>query len=275
MVVLLAGDMRQYGDLIRSFTLAPELPGALDLIRQLKARGILVSAGHSVAIDLEMERAVEAGVSHVTHKFGNMGTLRRLNLRRVAGLVEYTLLDDHLTTEIIGDGFHISPLVDCWNLGTKEARGPAIVVNNTHGKGRTVYISGSLEAHYASNRVSSHRRILASAVRFLAREAAAPFTLSAPRGVYGVLRRAPDADLMLWLLANVGFKDADIGRMRQEYVPVSNVGVRVLIPPGKSVKAVHLVRARREVPFILAGGYAVMTLPDLYVAEIVHLELRS
>ena len=99
----------KYGDLIRSFTLAPELPGALDLIRQLKERGILISAGHSVAIDMEMERAVEAGVSHVTHMFGNMGTLRRLNLRRVAGLVEYTLLDDRLTTEIIGDGFHISP----------------------------------------------------------------------------------------------------------------------------------------------------------------------
>jgi N-acetylglucosamine-6-phosphate deacetylase len=99
----------KYGNLIRSFTLAPELPGALDLIRQLKERGILVSAGHSIAIDAEMERAVEAGVSHVTHMFGNMGTLRRLNLRRVAGLVEYTLLDDRLTTEIIGDGFHISP----------------------------------------------------------------------------------------------------------------------------------------------------------------------
>jgi N-acetylglucosamine-6-phosphate deacetylase len=99
----------KYGDLIRSFTLAPELPGALDLIRQLKERGILISAGHSIAIDVEMEKAVEAGVSHVTHMFGNMGTLRRLNLRRVAGLVEYTLLDDRLTTEIIGDGFHISP----------------------------------------------------------------------------------------------------------------------------------------------------------------------
>jgi len=99
----------KYGDLLLSFTLAPELPGALDLIRQLKERGILVSAGHSAAIDADMERAVEAGVSHVIHMFGNMSTLRRLNLRRVAGLVEYTLLDDRLTAEIIGDGFHISP----------------------------------------------------------------------------------------------------------------------------------------------------------------------
>jgi N-acetylglucosamine-6-phosphate deacetylase len=99
----------KYADIICSFTLAPELPGSLELIRALKAHGILVSAGHTFAIDEEMERAVDAGLSHVTHMFGNMGTLRRVNLRRVAGVVESTLLDDRLTTEIIGDGHHISP----------------------------------------------------------------------------------------------------------------------------------------------------------------------
>jgi len=99
----------QYSDIIRSFTLAPELPGSLDLIRALKERGILVSAGHTDAIEEEMERAISAGLSHVTHMFGNMGTLRRVNLRRVAGVVEATLLDDRLTTEVIGDGYHISP----------------------------------------------------------------------------------------------------------------------------------------------------------------------
>ena len=163
-------------------------------------------------------------------------------------------------------------LADCWNLGTKESRGPAIVVN-TFGKGRTVYISGSLEAHYTSSRVPSHRLILASVVRYLAGNAPAPFTLSAPRGVYGVLRRAPNADLTLWLLANVGFKDADIGRMRQEFIPVSNVEVKILIPEGRTVKAVHLVRADREAPFTISGGYAVVTLPALHIAEILHLKL--
>ena len=165
-------------------------------------------------------------------------------------------------------------LADCWNLGTKESRGPAIIAN-TYGQGRTVYISGSLEAHYTSSRVSSHRRILASAVRYLAGEAPPPFTITAPRGVYGVLRRGPNQDLTLWLLANVGLKDADIGRMRQEFVPVSNVEASVLVPPGRSVKAVHLVRSHREAPFTLTGGYAVVTLPALYVAEIVHVELGS
>lgn len=165
-------------------------------------------------------------------------------------------------------------LADCWNLGTRESRGPAIIVN-TYGKGRTVYISGSLEAHYASSRVPSHRRMLASAVRYLAGGAPTPFTLKAPLGVYGVLRQAPNADLALWVLANIGFKDADIGRMRQEFTPVPNIEAGIMIPKDRSVKAAHLVRARRDVPFKLVGGYAVVSLPEVHVAEIVHLELGS
>jgi len=165
-------------------------------------------------------------------------------------------------------------LADCWALGTKESRAPAVVVN-VFGQGRTVYINGSLEAHYATSRVPSHRRILASAVRYLSRDATVPFKISAPRGVYGLLRRAQNGDLTLWLLANIGYKDADIGRMRQEYVPISNVEVRVLVPAGRSVKSVQLVRSRRSVPFTFDGGYAVVTLPELHVAEIVHLELES
>jgi hypothetical protein len=165
-------------------------------------------------------------------------------------------------------------LADCWNLGTKESRGPAIIVN-TYGKGRTVYISGSLEAQYTSSRVPTHRNILASAVRYLAGDAPVPFTISAPCGVYGVLRRGLNGDLTLWLLANIGFKDADIGRMRQEFVPVPNVEVQVLVPQGRSVKSVHLVRAGREAPFTVTAGYAVVTIPAVHVAEIVHLELGS
>ena len=62
--------------IIKVFTLAPELPGALDLIRRLREHDVLVAAGHSIAIDEELDRAVEAGLSHATHMFCNMGTLR-------------------------------------------------------------------------------------------------------------------------------------------------------------------------------------------------------
>jgi N-acetylglucosamine-6-phosphate deacetylase len=98
-----------YADIISWVTLAPELPGALELIQALRGKGIMVSAGHTLAAEPDIERAIEAGLRHVTHLYGNMGSFRRLNLTRVAGMTEAALLDDRLTAEIIGDGYHISP----------------------------------------------------------------------------------------------------------------------------------------------------------------------
>lgn len=164
-------------------------------------------------------------------------------------------------------------LADCWNLGTKEVRGPAIVVNS-YGKGKTVYVAGSLEAQYLSSRVVSMRRMLASMARDLGGGAPLPFTISAPRGVYALLRRAPNGDLVLWVLANVGYKDADAGYMRQEYVPVANVVVGIQVPEGRRVTAVELVRAQQTVPFRVEDGYTVTTLPALHIAEIIHFKLE-
>ena len=120
-----------YADVIRVFTLAPELPGALDLIRELKNRGVVVSAGHSVAIDEEFARAVDAGLSHADHMFCNMGTLRRANLRRVAGLVESILLDDRVITEMITDGYVIAPSLMQLGLKVKGVEKLAIITDGT------------------------------------------------------------------------------------------------------------------------------------------------
>jgi len=120
-----------YADAIRIFTLAPELAGALGLIRELKNRGIVVSAGHSVAIDEEFTRAVDAGLSHAAHMFCNMGTLRRANLRRVAGLVESILLDDRVTTELITDGYVIAPSLMKLGLKVKGVDKLAIITDGS------------------------------------------------------------------------------------------------------------------------------------------------
>jgi Beta-galactosidase trimerisation domain len=163
-------------------------------------------------------------------------------------------------------------LADYWNWDRGESRGPAIVLNN-YGKGRSIYVAGSLEANYASSRVLSLQRMLGSMVRYLAGEAPAPFRLAAPKGVYGILRRAPSGDLTLWVLANVGFKDAAVGRMRQEFVPVSNLLASILVPEGRKVKSVELMRSGQTVPFTVEGGYAEFTLPVVHIAEAVHLAL--
>jgi len=97
----------EYADVLTSMTLAPELEGAIGLIRALRDRGVVAACGHSMAIHREFVPAIEAGLSHAVHCFCNMGTLRRDNLKRVAGVVETVLYDDRLTTELIADGWHI------------------------------------------------------------------------------------------------------------------------------------------------------------------------
>ena len=163
-------------------------------------------------------------------------------------------------------------LADYWNFDRGESRGPAIVLN-TYGKGRAIYVSGSLEANYASSRVHSLQRMLGSMVRYLAGNGPMPFSLAAPKGVYGVLRQAVNGDLVLWVLANIGFKDAVVGRMRQEFVPVSNVEVRVRVPERRQIKSVELVREGRPTPFTIEAGYVVVTIPSVHIAEALHLIL--
>jgi hypothetical protein len=91
-----------------------------------------------------------------------------------------------------------------------------------------------------------------------------------------VLRRCPDGDLLLWVLANVGFKDAASGRMRQEYVPVNDVAAAIRIPEGRQVKGMTLLRSGAPAAsFRVENGYAVAAIPRLHIAEVVHLALEG
>ncbi|MEW5867093.1 MAG: N-acetylglucosamine-6-phosphate deacetylase [Bacillota bacterium] len=95
-----------YPDIVR-VSAAPELPGALELGRELGRRRILASIGHSNATFDEVCRAVEAGYTHVTHLYSAMSGVRRISAYRVAGVIESGLLLDELTVEVIADGKHL------------------------------------------------------------------------------------------------------------------------------------------------------------------------
>ena len=86
---------------------APELPGGLELGRELRRRGILASIGHTDASYDEVLLAVEAGYSHVTHLYSGMSGVHRVRAYRIAGAIESGLLLDELTVEIIADGKHL------------------------------------------------------------------------------------------------------------------------------------------------------------------------
>ncbi len=92
---------------ILRWSIAPELPGALELGRELKRRGILAAVGHTDAEYHEVEAAWEAGYTHATHLYSSMSTIHRVNAYRHAGVLEAAYMLDGMTVEIIADGKHL------------------------------------------------------------------------------------------------------------------------------------------------------------------------
>jgi N-acetylglucosamine-6-phosphate deacetylase len=90
---------------VRIVTLAPELPGALDLVSELSARGVVVAAGHTDADAATGRAAVDAGVRYATHLFNAMRPLDH----RAPSLAAALLDDDRVTIGLIADGLHVAP----------------------------------------------------------------------------------------------------------------------------------------------------------------------
>ncbi len=106
-------DLEPLLDGLRLLTIAPELPGALDLIAWLRERGIATSMGHSAA-NLEQARAgYAAGGTSTTHLFNAMTGVDH----RAPGLAVAALGDDAAYVELIADGEHVHPSL--WPIITR------------------------------------------------------------------------------------------------------------------------------------------------------------
>lgn len=92
---------------VRLITVAPELPGALELIRQGTQKGISFSAGHTQASYLQVQQAADAGLNHSTHTFNGMTGLHH----REPGTAGAALTDDRIYCEVIADGIHLHPAI--------------------------------------------------------------------------------------------------------------------------------------------------------------------
>ena len=99
----------RFGDLIRVFSLAPELDGGIELIEALVERGIVAAVGHSTAGEAVMDRAVDAGLTLVTHLYSAQSAFHRDGPVKHLGVAEMALLRDELTVEVISDGHHLPP----------------------------------------------------------------------------------------------------------------------------------------------------------------------
>ena len=92
---------------LRLLTLAPELPGASEVIGEAVRRGVTVAVGHTAATYDETARAADLGASMVTHLFNATGGLAA----REPGAVGAALDLDALSAGIIADGVHVHPAV--------------------------------------------------------------------------------------------------------------------------------------------------------------------
>lgn len=92
---------------VRMITIAPEIPGAMEVIAEAARRKICVSIGHSDAEFPVARAAVQAGARHATHTFNAMRPLDH----RSPGIIGEVLSDDSMTADIIVDGVHVSPEV--------------------------------------------------------------------------------------------------------------------------------------------------------------------
>jgi len=136
----------KYPSIIR-MTAAPEVPGGLELGRELRKRKIVASIGHSDASYQQIIEAVENGYTHTTHMFSGMSGIRRIKGYRISGVIESTLLLDELTTELIADGHHLPPSLMKLVFHSKGMDKVCLVTDsmNAAGLGPGKYKLGGLE----------------------------------------------------------------------------------------------------------------------------------
>jgi N-acetylglucosamine-6-phosphate deacetylase len=93
------------GDDLAMMTIAPELPGNLEIIRNLAAHDVIASLGHTHGTYDETVAGFDAGISHVTHLFNAMPSLHH----RLPGPLAAIFERPEVTAQVIVDGAHIHP----------------------------------------------------------------------------------------------------------------------------------------------------------------------
>jgi N-acetylglucosamine-6-phosphate deacetylase len=91
---------------VRSMTIAPELPGALEVIADILDAGAVAAVGHSDATYAEARAGIDAGAAHATHLFNGMRPLHH----REPGIIGAALVSG-ITCEVINDGVHVHPAI--------------------------------------------------------------------------------------------------------------------------------------------------------------------
>lgn len=121
-------------DIVR-WSIAPELPGALEFGDLLRKKGILPSIAHTDAIYEDVAEAILHGFTHITHFYSCMNGITRRNAYRYAGCIEAGYLLDEITIELIADGIHVPAPLMKLAVKNKGAEKIALVTDSMRGAG--------------------------------------------------------------------------------------------------------------------------------------------
>jgi N-acetylglucosamine-6-phosphate deacetylase len=191
-------------------TIAPEIPGAMEVIAEASRRKVCVSIGHSDAEMPIAQDAVKAGARHATHTFNAMRPLDH----RDPGIIGEVLSDDSITADIIVDGIHVAPSVVKLFLRAKGRERAVLITDAISATGMPDgrYQLGPIEVDVKDGKATSNGSLAGSvltmdrAVRNVAqfsnwslRDAVRAATLNPARAVglaghHGVLAAGADAN---------------------------------------------------------------------------------
>ena len=94
-------------NMLRMITLAPEVEGGVELVRELKRRGWVISIGHTRATLEVLDQAYNAGARHMTHFMNAMAPLHH----RTPGPIAWGLANEDVSIDMIADGIHLDPFM--------------------------------------------------------------------------------------------------------------------------------------------------------------------
>jgi N-acetylglucosamine-6-phosphate deacetylase len=128
---------------IKIMTIAPELPGGLEMIRMLSRAGVAASVGHSEADYDTALAAIEAGATRATHLFNAMSGVHH----RKPGLAAAVLNEPGICAELICDGVHVSPQMVClaWRNKGRDALTLITDATGAQGVGDGIYTLGDFQ----------------------------------------------------------------------------------------------------------------------------------
>ena len=198
----------------RIMTIAPELPGAMAVMREAATGRVELAIGHSAAPHEIIDEAIDNGLTQVTHIFNAMRPMHH----RHPSVVTEALLREELKVHVIADGVHVHPAMLRLLWKVKGTNGMVLVSDAIRACGMPdgVYRLGDQQVHLADGRAALPDGTLAGsvltmdrAVRFMVREVGVPLTdavrmasLNPARilrldGRKGILAVGKDADLVL------------------------------------------------------------------------------